>query len=870
MQNIVIKVLGLTLMLALSVNAETQSGFVANGQEQSPLPTIKGAGIAPNVVIFIADDMGIGDSSAYQDLTGNPDDEQIDTPEMERLARLGTRFTDAHTNGATCSPSRISLLSGTYSFRSPLKIQAVRDTDHVHGVILPGKRHTIAHMLRRSGYSTYGYGKWHMALRGDSGEDNNDDGIIEEVGSGVIYEGPIECGFDTYTGTPGNFSYGGAMIQDKRYMRFGNPAPHDYALVPINSPKAVPWDARGPKSPTDPNLYKVQPAVFKKLKQDMEQHMEGQSEKPFFIYYASHSNHDPYVPANYNSAHPDGPRGFLNGKVIDTSVTKAGGMIHVNTVPDQNGDGIPDPDVENNPRWIWNDAYRKKFWDHVSAVDENGKLTNNGPTSRAMMVQENDIIVGYLLDFLEQNEDPRNPGHKLIDNTIFIFTSDNGADIRGEAAAGALPQSSNHKITSLSGFKGSRWEGGSRVPFIAAWPKPAHRENQGGVPAGATSSAIFGLNDIYATLAEVVDYTLAPDEAVDSESLVEAWAKGKQGVVRSTDFLHKYQERIFSRRGSYKFSSMDADYNKKIKGDRFADRNHLDFKDMVLDAGKWKNYVRVLVDLSDDLGEKKDIGLKEPGLSKAKAMLTELQRLVGQGYSRDGAEAFENGINFIGGQLLKDQNWHAYKKSRHSMAPLFGIPGVITENGVHRGTIKDRTLIHRAAKIKYDPGTGGVVENSFYELDGGVLSVSSDLRLRSSRLEVYRGQLDLPKYRLVFDKGNNALVVAGGEIIADSILWTEGHQVLRFKRGAGSLMLLGDEPFEVAQGNSKKEGAYIDFLSGTEGQLISSCSREDFSQWYDAGHLRIDGRVGQPGSFSKSGFKTVPSREGLIGLSLER
>ena len=54
-------------------------------------------------------------------------------------------------------------------------------------------------------------------------------------------------------------------------------------------------------------------------------------------------------------------------------IVKDGKVIKVS----KNGDGIPDPDYDNNPGWIWNDAFRKKFWDHVSAVDENGKVTIN-------------------------------------------------------------------------------------------------------------------------------------------------------------------------------------------------------------------------------------------------------------------------------------------------------------------------------------------------------------------------------------------------------------------------------------------------------------------------------------------------------------
>lgn len=278
--------------------------------------------------------------------------------------------------------------------------------------------------------------------------------------------------------------------------------------------------------------------------------------------------------------------------MIDTAVTKAGGMIEVETAGDLNADGIPDPDYSiydpnlstfnEEAGWRWNDNLREKHWDHVSDVDDQGNLTINGPTSRAMMVQENDVIVGYMLDFLEQTDDPRNPGYKLIDNTIFIFTSDNGSDIKSEAAVGALPQSSDGVITDLTGFKGNRYEGGTRVPFIAAWPNPADANQASGIPAGATSSAIFGLNDMYATLAEAIGHQMHDKEAVDSESLLNAWATGQQGTVRATDLLYKYQQRIFSRRGEYKLAAKDSDYVAGAQ-DRFADSNNLDFDDMVID-----------------------------------------------------------------------------------------------------------------------------------------------------------------------------------------------------------------------------------------------------------------------------------------------
>jgi arylsulfatase A len=75
----------------------------------------------PNIIVMMADDMGMGDTSAYQDFTGNSDKDQIHTPSMERLARMGVRFTDAHTPSSRCSPTRYALLTGRYPWRNRLK-----------------------------------------------------------------------------------------------------------------------------------------------------------------------------------------------------------------------------------------------------------------------------------------------------------------------------------------------------------------------------------------------------------------------------------------------------------------------------------------------------------------------------------------------------------------------------------------------------------------------------------------------------------------------------------------------------------------------------------------------------------------------------
>ena len=75
----------------------------------------------PNIILFFADDMGMGDTSVYQDWCGNADEVQLHTPNMQRLANMGVRFTDAHSPHSRCSTSRYALLTGRYCWRTSLK-----------------------------------------------------------------------------------------------------------------------------------------------------------------------------------------------------------------------------------------------------------------------------------------------------------------------------------------------------------------------------------------------------------------------------------------------------------------------------------------------------------------------------------------------------------------------------------------------------------------------------------------------------------------------------------------------------------------------------------------------------------------------------
>ena len=109
----------------------------------------------PNIVYILADDLGYGDVSV-----NNPQG-KISTPNIDRLAGQGMRFTDAHTTSSVCTPSRYSVLTGRYPWRSRLPVGVLRGYSRT---LIDANTPTVAAMLKESAYRTAVVGKWHLGV----------------------------------------------------------------------------------------------------------------------------------------------------------------------------------------------------------------------------------------------------------------------------------------------------------------------------------------------------------------------------------------------------------------------------------------------------------------------------------------------------------------------------------------------------------------------------------------------------------------------------------------------------------------------------------------------------------------------------------
>ncbi|MYJ95310.1 MAG: sulfatase-like hydrolase/transferase [Proteobacteria bacterium] len=164
----------------------------------SAVEAAEAEGDSPNIVLILADDLGLGEVRSYTNTAIAPVDSPVPTPAIDRLAEEGLRFTNAHSPSAVCSPTRYGLLTGRYAWRTRLKAGTV--VMHAPSLIDPDEQ-TLAELLGERGYATAMFGKWHLGLDWAT----TDGEPPSRTGDNVDYSrpyggGPVAHGFDTYFG----------------------------------------------------------------------------------------------------------------------------------------------------------------------------------------------------------------------------------------------------------------------------------------------------------------------------------------------------------------------------------------------------------------------------------------------------------------------------------------------------------------------------------------------------------------------------------------------------------------------------------------------------------------------------------------------
>ncbi len=240
----------------------------------SAAPALAGPKKAPNIVILLADDMGIGDLACYNK------DSKIPTPNMNRLAAQGLRFTDAHTPAAVCSPTRYGLLTGRYCWRSRLKSGVLQG--YSPALIEPG-RLTLAALLKRHGYVTACVGKWHLGLGKAAPTDYK----------GKLIPGPGTAGFDYFFGIP-------ASLDMPPYLFVENDRPVEAPTAQIEGSemrrKGGGGFWRGGAIAPGFRHADVLPKITEKAVGFIEKQAQAAPGRPFFLYFALTAPHTPWLP----------------------------------------------------------------------------------------------------------------------------------------------------------------------------------------------------------------------------------------------------------------------------------------------------------------------------------------------------------------------------------------------------------------------------------------------------------------------------------------------------------------------------------------------------------------------------------------------
>jgi len=278
----------------------------------------------PNIIIIYADDLGYGDLSSYNE------EAAYYTPNLDRMAEEGVRFTDAHSPSTICSPSRYGLYSGQQIYRSTGGGGRAFEGPSGPSFLKPGTL-TIAQMLKTKGYRTGVFGKWHVGLtwydenneRLGGGFENSL--LIDYEKSTPLIDGPNERGFDESFITPN------CPTTDPLYIYIENgmvPIPaskrHKRSKLP-NPDGKWRWDNDEGWMAPGYNFTEADLIFYEKTQKFITEHRKKTPDKPFFAVLSTQIAHAPVLPApQFNGATGAGPRGdfvreldVLVGRVLD-------------------------------------------------------------------------------------------------------------------------------------------------------------------------------------------------------------------------------------------------------------------------------------------------------------------------------------------------------------------------------------------------------------------------------------------------------------------------------------------------------------------------------------------------------------------------
>ena len=259
----------------------------------------------PNVILILADDLGIGDLSCY-----NPNS-KLKTENIDYLAERGLRCTDAHASSALCTPSRYGIMTGRYNWRSKLKSHVL--SGHSSHLIENG-RMTLGSFFKELGYSTACVGKWHLGLDWELKEESETFGLTEDIIASKkvqkellnidynkpVKNGPNQFGFDYSFITPGSldiapYIYVENDIINKRPIEITGSTEY-WPTKNTGTSKIIPYMSQWPNGPIAPdfNHRMVVPESAAKVLRLIDDYSEKGN--PFFIYYPIHAPHVPCLP----------------------------------------------------------------------------------------------------------------------------------------------------------------------------------------------------------------------------------------------------------------------------------------------------------------------------------------------------------------------------------------------------------------------------------------------------------------------------------------------------------------------------------------------------------------------------------------------